>query len=132
MSSEDKIERYLVRLSLSYEKLDGNSWLINDGEKGLENVVVISAGPLVIVRVKVMEIPDNNKKKCELFETLLRLNGSDMIHGAYALEKNSIIMIDTLEGETMDIEELQASLDAFGLALAQHYKALSQYRIKTN
>jgi len=127
MVIKDKIEGFLVRLSLSYEKLGDNSWLINDDEKGLKNVVIITADPLVIVRVKVMEIPDNSGK-CDIFETLLRLNASDIIHGAYALEENSIIMIDTLEGETMDLEELQASLDAFGLALAQHYKVLSRYR----
>ena len=128
MNSEDKVERYLVRLSLSYEKLGDNSWLINDDEKGLENVIIITADPLVIIRVKVMEIPDNSGK-CEFFKTLLRLNASDIIHGAYALEENDIIMIDTLEGETMDLEELQASLDAFGMALAQHYKVLSKYRL---
>ena len=129
MVMEDKIEGYLVRLSLSYKKIGNNSWLINDDEKGLENVVIVIAEPLVIVRVKVMDVP-RNSEKCEVFKTLLNLNASDMIHGAYALEGDSIIMIDTLEGETMDLEELQATLDAFGLALAQHYKVLSGYRTK--
>ncbi|NOY07265.1 MAG: YbjN domain-containing protein [Spirochaetes bacterium] len=129
MISRDKIEGYLLKLSLFYENIGDNSWLIRDEEKGLENVVVIAADPLVIVRVNVMDIPEN-EKRCEVFEKLLRLNASDMIHGAYALEENSIIMIDTLEGETMDIEELQATLDAIGLALIQHYKVLSKYRTK--
>lgn len=129
MISRDKIEGYLLKLSLFYENIGDNSWLIRDEEKGLENVVVIAADPLVIVRVNVMDIPEN-EKRCEIFEKLLRLNASDMIHGAYALEENSIIMIDTLEGETMDIEELQATLDAIGLALIQHYKVLSKYRTK--
>ncbi len=129
MISRDKIEGYLLKLSLFYENIGDNSWLIRDEEKGLDNVVVIAADPLVIVRVNVMDIPEN-AKRCEVFEKLLRLNASDMVHGAYALEENSIIMIDTLEGETMDIEELQATLDAIGLALVQHYKVLSEYRTK--
>ena len=129
MISKDKIEGYLLRLSLFYENIGDNSWLIKDEEKGLDNVIVIAADPLVIVRVNVMDVPEN-AKRCEVFEKLLRLNASDMVHGAYALEENSIIMIDTLEGETMDIEELQATLDAIGLALVQHYKVLSEYRTK--
>jgi hypothetical protein len=51
-----------------------------------------------------------------------------MIHGAYAIEDQSVILIDTLELPTMDLEELQASLDATGLALAQHYASLSKFR----
>lgn len=129
MISRDKIEGYLLKLSLFYESIGDNSWLIRDEEKGLDNVIVIAADPLVIVRVNVMDVPEN-AKRCEVFEKLLRLNASDMVHGAYALEENSIIMIDTLEGETMDIEELQATLDAIGLALVQHYKVLSKYRTK--
>ena len=51
-----------------------------------------------------------------------------MVHGAYAVDGNSIVIIDTLEAETMDLEELQASIDAIGLALAQHYRSLSAFR----
>ena len=126
MITSEKIESYLTRLMLSFEKVDKNTWLINDEESGLENVVVLRAEPLVIVRVKVMELPAG--KKCELYERLLRLNAQDLIHGAYALEDESVILVDTLEGDTMDIEELQASLDAIGLALVQHYRILSEFR----
>ncbi len=42
--------------------------------------------------------------------------------------EGNIILVDTLEFETMDIEDFQASLDAVGLALAQHSPVLSQYR----
>jgi hypothetical protein len=30
----------------------------------------------------------------------------------------------------MDLEEFEASLDAIGMALAQHYRTLSRYRVK--
>ena len=66
----------------------------------------------------------------KLFAELLRLNATDMAHGAYAVDGNAVIIIDTLEAETMDLEELQASIDAIGLALAQHYRSLSAYRTK--
>ncbi|NJL73213.1 MAG: YbjN domain-containing protein [Candidatus Competibacteraceae bacterium] len=60
-------------------------------------------------------------KKCRANE------GADLVHGAYALEGDNVILIDTLEFETMDLEEFQASLDAVGLALAQHYPLLAKY-----
>jgi hypothetical protein len=51
-----------------------------------------------------------------------------MVHGAYALDEDDVLLNDTLEYDTMDQGELQASLDAIGLALAQHYPILSKFR----
>ena len=121
-----KIEGYMLSLSLTYETVDDGTWLINDEEKGLENVLVILADPVVIIRVKVMGIPARQRE--EFFEQLLRLNQSDMIHGAYALEGDDVILLNTLVGATLDLEEFQATLDAIGLELAQHYRKLASYR----
>ena len=126
MADPAKIESYLLSLSLTYEEVGDQTWVINDDEKGLENVLVILANPVVIIRVKVMSIPD--KEREQFFEQLLRLNQSDMIHGAYALEGDDVILLNTLVGETLDVEEFQATLDAIGLALAQHYRMLAKYR----
>jgi len=123
--AKTKIEGYMINLSLTHEEIGENIWLINDVEKGLGNVVVYAEDSLVTIRTKVMEIPDSDRGA--LFEELLRLN-ADMVHGAYAIEQEHIILLDTLEFETMDYEEFQASLDAIGLALAQHYPKLSKYR----
>jgi hypothetical protein len=126
MADPARIEGLLLSLSLTYEDVGDQTWVINDSENGLENVVVILADPVVIVRVKVMKAPAAGRE--EFFEQLLRLNQSDMIHGAYALDGNDVILLNTLVGDTLDLEELQATLDAIGLALAQHYETLSKYR----
>ena len=126
MADPARIESYLLSLSLTYEDVGDQTWIINDDEKGLENVVVILADPVVIIRVKVMAIPGTERE--QFFEQLLRLNQSDMIHGAYALEGDDVILLNTLVGETLDVEEFQATLDAIGLALAQHYQMLAKYR----
>jgi hypothetical protein len=84
------------------------------------------AEPLVVFRVVVMDAPKENR--LELFTKLLELNANDVVHGAYALEKDNIVLIDTLEYDTMDYREFRATLDAFSLALTQHYPILSSYR----
>ena len=126
MSEKSHVESYMINLSLSFDEIGENTWLINDAEKGLEQVVVIVEEPLVIIRVKVMQIPEKNR--ADLFEELLRLNASDLVHGAYALEDENVLLVDTLVHGSMDLEEFQASLDAIGLALAQHYSLLSKFR----
>lgn len=126
MTSTKKIEGYMINLGITFQEINENTWLINDTEKGLEQVVVIAEEPLVIIRVKVMTIPKTKRE--EFFERLLRLNASDLIHGAYALSDTHVELIDTLEYASLGMEEFQASLDAIGLALAQHYAVLSNYR----
>ena len=128
MLTKDKLESYFTELDLSYEEKNKNVWVVFGEEKGLENTIIMMEDPIVIIRVKVMDVPDGDKS--ELFEQLLRLNATDMVHGAYALEGDNVILINTLLAETMDIEELQASIDALGLALAQHYEVLSKFRNK--
>jgi hypothetical protein len=128
MSPADRIEGYLVKLALTYQKPAPNSWVVSESELGLENLVIVLSEPLVIVRINVMQVPTSGKDK--LFEELLHINATDMVHGAYAVDGTNIIIIDTLEADTMDIEEFKASIDAIGLALAQHYRTLSKYRTK--
>ncbi len=129
MTIQEKTERYLLTLTSSFEEVAPNTWLIRDEERGLENVVVMVSEPLVIIRVKVMEVPRTHREK--LYEELLRLNATDLPYGAYALEGDKVILTDTLRGETMDLDEFQASLEAIGLALVEHYNLLAPYRPKT-
>ncbi len=126
MISKEKIEGYLMKLSLTYQEGQENTWVVRDLEKGLDNLLIMVVDSLVVMRTNVMSVPKG--RKGELFEELLRLNATDMVHGAYALDGGNVIIIDTLEGDDMDLEEFQASIDAIGLALAQHYKTLSRYR----
>ncbi len=128
MISREKIESYLVKLSLTFQEAAAGSWVVRDADKGIDNLLVMLADQLVILRINVMEAPAAGREK--LFEELLRLNATDMVHGAYALDGKNVLIVDTLEADTLDLEEFQASIDAIGLALAQHYRILSKYRSK--
>ena len=126
MGVQERIEKFLFDLSLTFENVGDGAWVINDEDKGLQNVVVLAEEPLVIVRVKVMDLPSKDREA--FFEHLLRLNASDLVHGAYALEGDNVILVNTLAVESLDLEEFQSTLDAISLALAQHYEVLAGYR----
>jgi len=126
MTLKDKLEGYFIDLNVQYDQKENNLWVITDLERSLQNVLVSIDDQIVTVTVNVMDVPANSNEK--FYEKLLILNATDMIHGAYGIEGKSIVLVDTLEGETLDIEELQASLDSIGLALTQHYKILEGYR----
>ena len=123
-----KIEQYLIDLMYTYQQIDSNLWLLDDEEHSLQGVAVMQAEPLVIIRAEIMDLPKNDL--LELYTTLLELNASDLVHGAYALENNKIVLVDSLQYATMDYDAFRASLDSFSLALTQHYPILSKYREK--
>ncbi|MBN2533043.1 MAG: YbjN domain-containing protein [Spirochaetales bacterium] len=126
MTLKDKLESYFIDLNVQYDRKEENLWVISDDERSLQNVLVSIDDQVVTITVNVMDLPGNNRE--QFYKKLLTLNATDMIHGAYAIEGNNVVLVDTLEGETMDLKELQASLDAIGLALTQHYQVLSEYR----
>ena len=126
MTLQEKIEGYLRTLAVGYEEVEPGTWLIQDEASGLENMVVLASEPLVILRVNVMQVPRARRE--QLFEVLLRLNATDLPYGAYALEGEKVILTDTLRAESMNFEEFQASLEAIGLALVEHYEALAPFR----
>jgi hypothetical protein len=93
-------------------------------------VVVHFAPPVVLLRVRVMELPQAEPRRGELFRQLLELNARDLVHGSYGLEGDHVVLTDTLELENLDFSEFEASFDSLTLALASHLGALAPYREK--
>jgi ribosomal protein L24 len=126
MDIKEKVEGYFIELSIPFECKEDNLWVIDDPDKGMENVIVTANDQVVTITVNVMKVPSANKE--QFYETLLNLNATEMIHGAYGINGDNVVLTDSLEGMTLDLEEIQASLDAISLALSQHYSVLKKYR----
>jgi hypothetical protein len=130
MRSRDDIESYLARAEVSYEVVgDDGMWLVHDSSLG-ENIAIKAAGPLLLFRVKVLELAEVSDKAA-LFEELLSLNTSDLVHGAYGISDAAVVLTCTLQIENLDYNEMQGVLDDFSLALANHYEKLSKFRNAT-
>ena len=112
--------------NLSVMELEPNIWLLRSPEDS--EVVVHYAPPVVILRVRVMELPASEPRRGELFRQLLEYNARDLVHGSYGLEGDHVVLTDTLELENLDFNEFEASFESMILALAQHLGALATYR----
>lgn len=126
MAGLSKIEEYLIDLGISYEEPSPGTWIVEDAGMGIPKLFVSYADPIVIVRAQVMQAPAKNRET--FFAELLKLNFEGLLHGAYALEGDQVVLLDTLEYATMDKSEFEASLDAIGFALAEHYPLLSRFQ----
>ena len=82
----------------------------------------------MILRVKVMTLPTSPESRAVLSHRLLELNATDMVHGAYGIEGDSIVMTEALELEHLDYEEFQAAYESITVALASHLREIGTFR----
>jgi len=127
MAGLEKIETYMMDIGLPYEEVGSNTWLIDDSSNGNPPIIISLVEPVVVIRASVMKVPKAVDGNAALFRELLSLNGSGLAHGAYAIEGDDIVILDTLEYGDMDKSEFEASLDAISIALGEHWPRLSQY-----
>lgn len=126
MVTEQDIESYMIRMGVSFKELGRKTWILRDSEDLVENLVVSLNDPVVLFHVKLSEIPPGCDR-LKLYEELLRLNASEMLHGAYGLEGNAVVATDTLQAENLDFNEFQASVDAMNLCISSHYPRISAF-----
>jgi hypothetical protein len=110
-------------MDLEFEEVDEGMFLIRGRNSGFP-VVVHHADNLLLIRMKLMDMPPVGEGTMELYRTLLEMNATDVVHGAYGIEDGELIISDTLELETLDYLELQASMESIELAAATHMERI--------
>ena len=124
MVTREDLESFLIRMDLDYDEVDEGMYLVRGRNSGLPLVAHYSS-PLLLIRMKVMDLPGGEESaKLDLYRTLLELNATDVVHGAYGIENGELILSDTLELETLDFHELQASMEAIELAATGHMERI--------
>lgn len=125
MKTAADIQSYLLKMELPYEEPREGTWVVG-GLDGVDRMIITLAGPVTVFRVKVMEIPRHQRE--ELFRTLLELNATEMMHGAYGVEGDAVVIMDALELENLDYNEFAATVDDITLAVASHHGRLAKFR----
>ena len=125
MKTKEDIESYLIQLGIAHEEVGDGLWLTGAKEDA-ERIVIKYQPPVLVCRVNVMDLPKEHRE--ELFQTVLQLNASEMMHGAYGLEGGKIVISDALQLENLDFNEFQATIDDITLAVADHYTRLAKFR----
>jgi len=131
MLTRDDIEVFLNKLTAegeSYEEIEQGLWVVRPGGNLELDVVVHYSPPVVLLRVKVMNVPDDDGRCADLNRRLLELNANDLVHGAYGIAQDSIVLTEALELEHLDYEEFLAAYESMTLALASHLREFAAYR----
>ncbi len=118
----DDIERYILSSRIPSEPVGENTWILRDPVWHGAQIVIHVNDPLVVFRCKVLELSENSTdtQLARLFAHLLQLNASQMLQGAYALEGNSVVAVETMQLANLDENEFIAALDSLSLAIGDH------------
>ena len=126
MTTKEDLESYLIRMGVEHEELDDGLWLLKPAD-GAVHVVLNYTPPVVVMRLKVMDLPDVDDTKLSAFyRRLLELNASDIVHGSYGIEESNIVISDALQLEDLDFSELRSSFESIVLAAASHMPVLAE------
>jgi hypothetical protein len=131
MVTKEEIENFLDRLSAdgaNYSEVEPGLWVVKPGGAQDFDVVVHYSPPVVLLRVKVMTLPKQDGMLATLSRRLLEMNASDLLHGSYGIQGDSVVLTEALELEHLDYDEFLASYESMTLALASHMRELGSFR----
>lgn len=131
MVTPEQIEGFLGRLAsegASYTEVEPGLWAVQPGGELDMTVVIHHSPPVVVLRVKVMALPENKAEADALCRRLLELNATDLLHGSYGIQQGEIVLTEALELAHLDYEEFLASYESITLALASHLRELAAFR----
>ena len=131
MVTREDTEGFLDRLAAdgsSYSEIESGMWIVRPGGELDADVVVHYSPPVLLMRMKVMEVPTAEHLLSPLARRLLQLNASELVHGSYGIEGDSVVMSEALELSHLDYEEFLAAYESMTLALASHLRELAPFR----
>ncbi len=129
MASEhfDKVKTFLLDVghAIAQEDEEQELFIVNDEESGINNLIIDCEDPLLILEQVIMPVPADPG---ELFRRLLQMNRL-LVHGAFVLTEDAqtILFRDTLRIENLDSNELEGSIEALSLALAENAEELLSF-----
>ena len=116
----DLVKSYLTELDLKIVAEDPAEELVvvDDEENGVKGLVIDCEEPILILEQLIMEVPAATGN---LYKRLLQMNRT-LVHGAFVLDEegNRVLFRDTLQLQNLDRNELEGSIRALSLALAEN------------
>ena len=123
----EKVKDFLLDMGFVMSQEDPQEELIviDDEERGIKNLVIDCEPPILILEQVIMPMPQDSSDFCK---RLLQMNRT-LVHGAFVLddEGTTLLFRDTLQLENLDRNELEGSIDALSLALAEYGSELVSF-----
>ena len=127
MSDFEKVKDFILDMgfAISHEEHKEELVVIDDDDRGIKNLVIDCEGSIVILEQVIIPMP---KESSEFCKRILQINRT-LVHGAFVLDEEGTTLLfrDTLQLENLDRNELEGSIDALSLGLAEYASELVSF-----
>ena len=127
MSDFEKVKNFILDMgfAISHEEPKEELVVIDDDERGIKNLVIDCEAPILILEQVIIPMPQESSDFCK---RILQINRT-LVHGAFVLDEEGTTLLfrDTLQLENLDRNELEGSIDALSLALAEYASELVSF-----
>jgi hypothetical protein len=119
----DDLEAQLGRLGRRYERTPEGTFIVSLGNNNPPAALLL-VPPVLVAQVAIGEAPPNLTAAAPIYKKLLELNASALLHAAFGLENDQIVLAAALELDSLDLNELEAVLADLDVALGEHVPML--------
>ena len=127
MSDFEKVKDFILDMgfAISHEDPKEELVVIDDDERGIKNFVIDCEAPILILEQVIIPMPKESSDFCK---RILQINRT-LVHGAFVLDEEGTTLLfrDTLQLENLDRNELEGSIDALSLGLAEYASELVSF-----
>ena len=120
----ERVKGFVIDMGYAIADEDQKEQLVvvNDEAKGIKNLIIDCEDPIVVLEQVIMTVPNDPG---DVYKRLLQINRT-LVHGAFVLDERGemILFRDTLCLENLDRNELEGSIEALSLALAENAEEL--------
>ena len=121
MSDFNTVKDYVLELgfAISKEIPDEEIVIVNDEERGIQSLVVDCEDTVLVVEQLILKL--DSAASTDTFKRLLQMN-RDLVFGAFVLNEvgDSLLYRNTLALENLDLNELESTINALSLGLAEN------------
>jgi hypothetical protein len=129
IQSNEDLEGYLLRLERRFERAEDGTYLVSMGaDRPL--VALRVATPVLLAQVEIGLAPSDDAAAAPLLRELLVLNATALVHAAYGIEGDRILLSAALALRNLDLNELEAVLADLDMALATQVPKLREFGSK--
>ena len=121
----DQVRDYVLELGLAIESEipEEEILIVNDEERAISHLVIDCEDTILVLEQLIVQLPSTVDSS--VYKRLLQINRT-LIFGAFVLneEGNTLVYRNTLALENLDLNELEGTLNALTLALAENGEEL--------
>ena len=120
-ASYEKVKGFLHELGLHiHQEIPAEEiFIVDDTERGIRKLIIDCEGEILVLEQLILQLNPQTPPAC--YKRLLQMN-RQLVHGAFVLDEegNRLLFRDTLALDNLDRNELEATLNALSMGLAEN------------